>query len=243
MRVLRSCAAVLLLVALVSAANAQSDAWRQAVDRSDIQTLRSLAALVADVDVEACRGKTALMAAAAVGATDLIEHLIELGAVVDHRNHAEGPALMYAAQYGRLKAAEKLIAHGAEVNSKAMKGCSALMIAVLKGHKAMVELLLQYGADPNSLDMHGWTPLMRATEKGDAALTHYLLQTEGIDINTQSESGTAALHVAAVHGQAEIIRLLLEHGARKDLGDKGVNTAAMLAEQAGHRHITPLLQA
>ena len=197
---------------------------------------------MADVDDEAVRGKTALMAAAAEGAIDLLEHLIDLGAVVNHRNHAEGTALMYAAQYGQLEAAKILIFRGAKVDSKAMKGWNALMIAVLKGHQPMVNLLLQNGADPNSVDMHGWTPLMRATEKGDVALTRSLLQIEDIDINSQSESGTTALHVAAVHGHTEIAQLLLEHGAHKDLRDKGGNTALMLAQQAEQRRITTLLQ-
>ena len=234
--------AVFVLIASTSASNAQSEEWRQAIQRSDIQTLLRLAPLVENVDDEAARGKTALMVAAAEGAIDLIELLIDLGAVVDHRNHAEGTALMYTAQYGQLEAARSLIARGATVNLIAMKGWSALMIAVLKGHQSMVDLLLQNGANPNIQDMHGWTSLMRSAEKGDIALTRYLLQIEDIDINTQGEEGTTALHVAAVRGHTKIVQLLLEHGARKDLKDKGGNTALMLAQQGQHQSITDLLQ-
>lgn len=236
-----TCTALLIHVS-VSAANTHSEEWRQAIQKSDVQTLQRLAPLVADVDDEAARGKTALMVAAAEGATGLVERLIDLGAAVDHRNHAEGTALMYAAQYGQLETAKLLIARGAAVGAKAMKGWTALMVAVLKGHQPVVELLLKNGADPNLQDMHGWTPLMRAIEKGDIALTRYLLRIEDVNVNIQSESDTTALHVAAVHGQIETVQLLLKRGARKDLRDKGGSTALMLAEQAQHRHITPLLQ-
>ena len=234
--------AALLTIASASAANTYSEEWRQAIQRSDIQTLQRLAALVADVNDEATRGKTALMAAAAEGATGLVERLIDLGAAVDHRNHAEGTALMYAAQYGQLEAAKLLIARGAAVDAKAMKGWTALMVAVLKGHRPVVDLLLKNGADPNLQDMHGWTPLMRAIETGDILLTHHLLRIKDVNVNIQSESGTTALHVAAVHGQVETVQLLLKRGASKTLRDKGGNTPLMLAEQAQHRHITSLLQ-
>lgn len=233
---------VLLSVTIAATADSHLDEWRQAIQSADIPTLERLAPSVSDINAGADRGKTALMVAAAEGAVPFIKHLINLGADVDHRNHANGTALMYTAQYGRMEAARVLITHGAAVNLIGMKGWSALMIAVLKKHIRMVELLLTKGADVDVRDIHGWTPLMRAIEGGDAELIRRLLQVGDINVNAQSNTGTTALHVAAVLDRIEVVRLLLAHAAQTGLKDAEGNTALMLAQQRGYEDIASLLQ-
>ena len=39
------------------------------------------------------------------------------------------------------------------------------------------------------------------------------------DVNVQDEDGWTALHVAAIYGNVEIARMLIDAGARKDIRD------------------------
>ena len=115
------------------------------------------------------------------------------------------------------------------------------MIAVLKQRLPMVELLLAEGADANVQDMHRWTPLMRATERGDVKLVQRLLQIGNVNVNLQSSTGSTALHIAAALGRLPVVQLLLDRGARLDLRDAEGNSAAALAEKAGHQDIANVL--
>jgi hypothetical protein len=95
---------------------------------------------------------------------------------------------------------------------------------------AVIEYLIGAGADPNTPDAGGVAPLHRAVRSRCSAAVRILL-TLGADPRRRNGSGSTPLHLAvqttgrggsgspASHEeQAEIIRLLIEHGAR--LGDK-----------------------
>jgi hypothetical protein len=53
-------------------------------------------------------------------------------------------------------------------------------------------------------------------------------------INQANDGGTTALHSAAIRGQENIIRKLLELGADLNVRDKALNTPLILATQKGH---------
>jgi len=58
--------------------------------------------------------------------------------------------------------------------------------------------------------------LIRAAEKDSVAAVELLIEL-GFDVNARSR--TAPLHEAAMHGNVEIIRLLLDHGADPNVRD------------------------
>lgn len=66
---------------------------------------------------------------------------------------------------------------------------------------------------------------------------------EGADPNTRLFGGTPALYEAAVRGQTEIVRILLDHGAKIDAVTPRGKTALMTATARGHRDIVRLLMA
>jgi len=237
MRIVALISALLLAAATI----AGDDPWRDAIDRSDMQTLRTLAA-APHINLQAKRGKTALMVATAKNDLELMKRLIDLGADVNKFNHAGGTALMYAAQYGYVDAARLLIAHGANVMALGAKFGTALMIAVLKRHLDMVDLLLQNGADVNAPDVLGGTPLLRAVERDYVDVADRLITDRSVDVNATDRSGMTALHMAAVTGNEQLADVLLAHGARKDMKNGNGETPADVAQRGGHAGLAAKLR-
>lgn len=62
-------------------------------------------------------------------------------------------------------------------------------------------------------------PMFRAIAQDDNETVKQQINS-GFDINTKDESGTTALHVAVQHGNLEIVRFLLEKGAKVSVKDK-----------------------
>jgi ankyrin repeat protein len=94
------------------------------------------------------------------------------------------------------------------------EGETPLTVAARYGQRKIVEFLLVEGALATGVP----SPLPGAVHKGDRLLVRRLLRA-GADPNTLGPHGHAALHAAAVSGNAAMIRLLLSHGAQLDLRD------------------------
>jgi ankyrin repeat protein len=123
-------------------------------------------------------------------------------------------------------------------------GCTALYRAVETGDVELVRALLARGADPNINGM-GFTPFLVAAgvspgagaggSPPSTALLDVLIQ-HGADVNAQvtgtrsysmrmsynpppDREGASALHGAVQAGRTDLVRYLLEKGARPDLVD------------------------
>jgi len=84
----------------------------------------------------------------------------------------------------------------------------------------------------NVLDSEGRTPLFLACEYGHTDLVSILITLPNIDLNKQMPSdGRTALHIAIFKSRKKIARILLEHGAKKDILSKEGKTA--LQEEPG----------
>jgi ankyrin repeat protein len=97
-----------------------------------------------------------------------------------------------------------------------------------------IEYLISVGADPNALDRSGVSPLHRAVRTRSAAAVRALLD-GGADSRRPNHAGSTPLHLAvqttgrggsgsaqAREQQADIVRLLLDRGARAaDLDGRG----------------------
>lgn len=177
---------------------------------------------------------------------------------IGHYVYAGDTALHVAAAAYRTDIAKELVGHGADVSARNRLGAQPIHYATVgqpgsetwdpRAQAAIVAYLLRAGADPNAADKSGVTPLHRAVRTRCAAAVRVLLE-NGADPRRKNRSGSTPLHLAvqntgrggsgtaaAAEQQREIIRLLLEHGARPgDVDGRGKTvTQRGLAEVSEH---------
>jgi ankyrin repeat protein len=112
-------------------------------------------------------------------------------------------------------------------------GATPFLRAAQSGDVTVMKLLLEHGADPKVATANGDTALMVAAGIGWVdGVTFEWSEAEnleavkmcldlGIDPNIADGDGRTALHGAAHKGRNDVIRLLVEHGAKLDARDKG----------------------
>jgi ankyrin repeat protein len=135
---------------------------------------------------------------------DVIELLLEHGA-------DKTSALPDVAKSGDIDLAEFLLDSELDINATQRSGRSALVEAALAGHLKMVRLFLGYGAYDRSGALHAAVRASHPTIVG-------LLIRAGADVNSQHKTAeylrfSSVLEEAAIQGNLEIIRLLLDSGA------------------------------
>jgi hypothetical protein len=124
----------------------------------------------------------------------------------------------------------------------------ALHAALRRDEAAPVAALIGAGAEIEARDSGGRTPLITAAEHSSPALVQRLIDS-GADTNAvreapelpPSESGMTALMVAALMGREEVVRLLLDAGARVDATTGDGRTAIDFAMESGSEAVSRIL--
>jgi ankyrin repeat protein len=143
---------------------------------------------------------------------EVTEYLISKGACVNDSDSYGHTPLHEVVIDDNIDVALTLINHGADVNARCHNGWAPLHWAVWNRHKDAVRLLLSNGADVNAsvsgyYCTTGWTPSYWTS-------TSSFLKTAG---ETKVEIGWTPLHLAAIQGDAGIIKALLSEGADPDI--------------------------
>lgn len=128
-----------------------------------------------------------------------------------------------------------------DVDQSDVYGRTSLHYAAMKGHSTICQQLLDAGAAPNNLDRDNYSPLIYATLKGDVASVRVLLEKGKVSVQSSPQtSDFTPLSLAARAGHAEVVILLLEHGA-DSLPNNNGEYPIHLAAQEGHAEICRLL--
>ncbi|CAK9055742.1 Kinesin-like protein KIN-14E (Kinesin-like calmodulin-binding protein) (Protein ZWICHEL) [Durusdinium trenchii] len=83
-------------------------------------------------------------------------------------------------------------------------------------------------------DVRGRTPLIYAAAFGSVNIVEFLLSKDEVYVNALDDTQKTALHHAARHSQADILRLLLNGGAMTEARDHNGCTALMFAAGTGN---------
>jgi ankyrin repeat protein len=172
--------------------------------------------LEAKADVNSSNG-WAIQAAAEAGHIDIIEELIKHDANINAAKIKEGvsesTALQAATEAGNLELVQLLLKHKADPNLGYGYYSCPLIAAVCIAEEEITKLLLTAGAHTNVLGGPGnSTPLIYAAESLPSKWLNMLLDA-GADINQEDTAGDTALIIAALNGNLDRVRTLLERGA------------------------------
>jgi len=199
-----------------------------------LEVARTLITAGAAVTAKDGSGKTALHYAAEGGHAGMIDLLIKYNANVETKTKGGTSPLMEAAGEGHAGAITALLKAGADPN-RFSGGMTALFYAASSGHVATVQALLDAGADPKAGDKM-FSPLQAASSEGHKDVVSLLLKhgkggMKGAKKATETD-GTALAN-AALMGQVDIVRTLLESGADPNIAGEEHFTALMGAVRAG----------
>ena len=136
--------------------------------------------------------------------------------------------LFLAIQSDAIKSATVLIQWPkTQVEWRSDKDESPLMLASIRGHVDLVKLLIAKDADVNKT---GWTPLHYAASGAKAQVISILLDHSAY-IDAESPNKSTPLMMAAMYGNADCVKLLIEGGADPTLKNDLGLTASDFAKQ------------
>lgn len=210
-----------------------------AASEDDVAAAREALQEGADIDAVDSHGHwTALGLAADSGSMSVARFLIDRGADVNK----ECP-LYYAAQKGRTEMARMLLAAGADPNEYRIEKVPTPPLAAARGgYLETLRLLMNHGAVLGPQEGAGIIhPFTAAAYYGHADVVAYLLS-KGCRVDITDSDGRTVLHLAALGGDTETVKLLLAAGADPRHKSKQGLTPADIAQQQGNSEAAALLR-
>ncbi|KAK3166656.1 hypothetical protein OEA41_009781 [Lepraria neglecta] len=166
-----------------------------------------------NINAQADCGSTALQYACESGQQEMIQFLLQRGAVVPKTNHSYEKAHHTAARSGDTSVAKMLLNAGLPIDSKDNKEHTPLIMAVKYEKASMIELSLKSGADTEVQGIFYWLwPLCTAAYNDTPAIIESLL-IFGASIESGGDHGQTPLTIAVSWGETLAAKALLDGGA------------------------------
>ena len=193
----------------------------------------------AKLDVNAYTGRTALMNAAENGNTDAAKLLVAAGADIYVSDLDRWPPLLLAIKARDFGLVRYLFACDKKKKFDASLD-AALIEAIKSGNTEIVRLMLDKGADINQVSVENpGRPLGYAVQT-DIIETVLLLLARGADPNAMKQGGRAIMTSAAIHGNSDIVRVLID--AKADVNPKKQDWSPLTeATRGNHIEVMKLL--
>ena len=158
--------------------------------------------------------------------------------VIPPSSNLDENAVLQAAQEGQVDVVKTRLEEKPELiwAKRSETGETLLHLAIAGNHAELTKLLLQNGANPEVTDMAGWKPLAIAAKSGPLLLpiAELLLQYGANVDSVNLQLKQSALHLCSMGGFSELGKILLDLGARVDIGDVNDETPLFKAV-AGRR--------
>lgn len=194
-------------------------ALTDAIEENDIDAVRNLIKLKANLETKGEYGRTPLFYAVKSENLEILNLLINGGAKVDARDNFGETPLIYAVgdcvgEKSSIEAVRILIKAKADLNAKSKYTGSALLKATsCESSSEIVSVLIEAGANINITDAEGRTPLMNAVIFNDLETVRHLLIGKP-NLSIRDKKKLSALDHARENASPEIIELLMEVGAK-----------------------------
>ena len=204
----------------------------------------------ADPNIANTSKETPLMMASQEDCPEIAKLLLDAKAEINVQCYDGLTALHKASISGSYETLQLLLQYKADPNIRADDGSTPLYIATVKNFIGMVKVLLEAKANPN----------FTSVEKNDLAVPKFMLRYRYIDKNIlhlkntvqllktinyptfhADSAGYTPLHVACMHGNPELVRLLLSYQADTTVKSPLGHTALIIAELLGHREVVDLM--
>lgn len=165
--------------------------------------------------------------------------LVERGADVFGAQPGQDAPLLLAIRLGWQRVVDSLLVLGVDPNQRDTRGQPAIHVAAALGREAALRGLIRAGALPQARSPDGQTALGMALSAGRSDLSHWL-EWRGWPLPGRPLQ-PADLPAAAIAGDLDAIRRLLELGLPVDASDAQGCTALLRAAGGGHGEIVKSL--
>lgn len=158
----------------------------------------------------------------------------------------EATAITLAARAGHFDVVRALIAEGVDIDAQDQTCSNAFLFGCITGQVELVQIMVEAGADLKRLTRMGGNRLTPAAEKGHIDVVRYLLENTRINVNLTNNLGWTALIETIILGDGgetrqQIVKLLLEHGAKPGMTNEWGVSPADLARERGFTEIATIL--
>ncbi|WP_226467613.1 ankyrin repeat domain-containing protein [Luteimonas panaciterrae] len=167
--------------------------------------------------------------------------LLERGADPHTVSKTGSPPLSLAVRLGWSRLLERLVAHGVDLDARDAHGMTALHLCAALAREPALKILISHGASPDMRAADGQTPLGVALSGGHRELSDWL-DWRGWPLPKRALRDTD-LPSAAIVGDADAVRRLLDLGFAVDTPDVQGCTALLRAAGGGHGAVVDLLLA
>jgi ankyrin repeat protein len=185
-----------------------------AAERGELAAVKKLFVGGARIDARDQRGRSALLAATHRNRIDVARFLVQEGADVNAKDFIQDSPYLYAAAEGRIEILKLTLTAGADLRDTNRYRGTGLIPAAHHGHVEVVKLLLATAIDKDHVNNLGWTALLEAVILGDGGSAH-----------------------------TEIVRLLIEAGAKVNVADRDGVTPLAHARKSGYSGMVRVLTA
>ncbi|KAM0261276.1 hypothetical protein ACHAQJ_002307 [Trichoderma viride] len=128
----------------------------------------------------------------------------------------------------------------ADPNSQDQQGRTPMFYCAGLGRPQLLRQFIDMGADPDLADNFDMTPLAHAAKNGHEDIIRLLLGTYKVNDNRRMHHGKSALWFAVAYGHLQVVKQLLDGGARFKRDNNGV-TLLLLAVKNGNLALVQLL--
>lgn len=177
-----------------------------------------------------------------------VRNQLKNGFDINSKDHHNETGIIIATDRNDIAMVKLFLEYGANVNIASDEiDNTPIMIASVKGYTDIVQVLIEKSnPDMTILNGYGGTALIPACERGHVDIVKLLLEKTDVKVNHINKLGWTALLEAVVLSnggktQQEIVRLLLAHGADKNIADKDGITPEEHAKRKGFKELTDIL--